>query len=266
VATASEDRLLCDSIAFAYGEREVLSDVSLSLGEGEALALAGPNGSGKTTLLRLLAGAIKPKEGDVRIGPASLSSLPSKQRARLIAVVPQQVDPNLTFTVEAMVAMGRTPYQSLFGGYSRQDREAVRAALIATDAADLATRRFSELSGGERQRAIVAMALAQGARYLLLDEPTVHLDLQHQYEVLELLRRLRVDRGVGLLAVMHDLNLAALYFDRLAILEDGRLVADGSSHEVIRSEDLARIFRAPLSVVNHPSSGAPQVLLRPGEG
>jgi iron complex transport system ATP-binding protein len=167
------------------------------------------------------------------------------------------------FSVRDIVAMGRAPYASFLGSPTHQDRRAVAEALAAAEVEALADRRFGELSGGEQQRVMLAMSLAQNADYLLLDEPTVHLDLHHQYQLLELLRGLRRRRGIGIVAVMHDLNLAALYFERLAILHSGRLVADGSPAEILRQPQHRAIFQAPLSLVTHPDRGVPQVLLRP---
>jgi iron complex transport system ATP-binding protein len=192
--------------------------------------------------------------------------LSPRQRARSIAVVPQNVNGSLAFRVEDLVAMGRTPYAGLFGVRSTEDTRAVREALVATDTHDLAGRRFSELSGGEQQRVVLAMALAQETPYLLLDEPTIHLDLHHQHELLELLHRLRVERGLGILAVMHDLNLASLYFDRLAILSEGRLAAEGAPRDVLLRPEVLSVFQAPLAIVSHPQSGVPQLLLQRSSG
>jgi iron complex transport system ATP-binding protein len=232
------------------------------MGGGELVALAGPNGSGKTTLLKLLGGSIRPAAGEVYFGADRVAALPARRRARHIAVVSQHVNPGLTFRVDTLVMMGRTPYTGLFGSPSAEDRRAVSEALVATETRDLAQRRFNELSGGEQQRVSVAMALAQETDFLLLDEPTVHLDLHHQHELLELLHRLHRSRGLGILAVMHDLNLATLYFDRLVVLHEGSLVADGPAAEVMVVPEVLAAFKAPLSLVHHPQDNVPQVLLR----
>jgi iron complex transport system ATP-binding protein len=253
--------LTARGVSFAYGGEPVVSSVTLAVAEGELVALAGPNGSGKTTLLRLMSGLRRPRTGFVTLDGRMLHQLSPRERARAIAVVPQRIEPRLMFSARQLVAMGRTPYSGLFGQVSREDRCAVEEALRATDMLDLADRRFGELSGGEQQRVALAMALAQEARYLLLDEPTVHLDLQHQHELLELLRGLHIERGVGILTVMHDLNLATLYFDRLALLADGHLVAEGPCGDLVRRPEVLAQFHAPLAVVDHPSAGVPQVLL-----
>lgn len=252
-------------IWYAYEEEHVLRDVSIGLDAGESVALAGPNGSGKTTLLKVFSGVRRPDRGAVTVHGQDIRRLSGSAIARHIAVVPQSVDERLSFEVEAIVAMGRTPHTRLLSGLSERDREAVERALTATDVQDLRRRRFNELSGGEQQRVMLATALAQEARYLLLDEPTVHLDLHHQHEILELLRRLQRELGIGVLAVMHDLNLASLYFGRLALLHDGTLLAAGDPADILCRPELLSIFRAPLRVVAHPEAGVPQVLLSRAE-
>jgi iron complex transport system ATP-binding protein len=226
------------------------------------MALAGPNGSGKTTLLKVLSGVRRPHSGWVTLDGRAVAKLTPRELARHIAVVSQHVDPTLMFTVADIVAMGRSPHSGLFSTPSAADRRATQEALNATDSVHLASRRFGELSGGEQQRVMLAMALAQDTDYLLLDEPTIHLDLHHQHELLELLRRLHHERHIGVIAVMHDLNLAGLYFERLALLQQGILTADGPTSEILRSPECLAIFRAPLAVVTHPQAGVPQVLLQ----
>jgi iron complex transport system ATP-binding protein len=255
--------LSVQNVCFAYGSREVLRDVTVSVGRGERLALAGPNGSGKTTLLRLLGGALRPAAGAVTLDGIPLGQISRRALARRVGVVAQHVEPRLTFSVRELVSMGRTPYIGMFAGQSAQDLSAVEAALAATDTAALADRRFSDLSGGEQQRVMVAVGLAQETDYLLLDEPTVHLDLQHQHELLQLLHRLNHERRIGLVAVLHDLNLASLYFERLVVLSSGRVAADGPPSDVVNRDVLQTVFRAPLQVISHPATGLPQVLLDP---
>jgi iron complex transport system ATP-binding protein len=262
--------LEADRVGFAFGVHQAVRDVSLRLRPGDSVALAGPNGSGKTTLLRLLSGALKPQSGQVRLEGRPLRQLSPALRARRIAVVPQQVDPALAFTVEAMVRMGRAPHASLLKSLARSDIAAVDDAMRATDTYGLRDKRFDELSGGEQQRVALAMAVSQGTDYLLLDEPTVHLDLHHQHALLELLQALRERRSIGVLAVMHDLNLAALYFTSLVILQAGSAVARGAPADLLSRPEALAVFKAPLHVVSHPQTGAPQGLLgrdrRPIEG
>jgi iron complex transport system ATP-binding protein len=248
--------------SYRYGDRFVLTDVSLDLSQRTMVALAGPNGSGKSTLLRIMAGLRPPASGSVQLDHQPMATLSPRERAHRVSTVPQNVSPSLGFRVGELVAMGRTPFVHAFGSRSGEDRRAVEAALTATGTVALARRRFGELSAGEQQRVVLAMALAQETPYLLLDEPTIHLDLQHQHELLELLRRLHSERSLGILAVMHDLNLAALYFDRLAVLSEGRLVAHGPPGELLRRADVLAVFRAPLAVISHPQTGVPQLLLQ----
>jgi iron complex transport system ATP-binding protein len=229
-------------------------------------ALAGPNGSGKTTLLRLLSGVLRPSQGSVSLDGRDLRHISERERARLVAVVPQHLEPHLGFQVEAVVEMGRSSYAHLLRPLSSQDRAAVRAAMDATGVSAFASRIFNELSGGEQQRVMLAMALAQQTDYLLLDEPTVHLDLHHQHSLLELLVKLRGERGIGVLAVMHDLNLSSLYFERLAVMDRGEIVADGAPNDILQRDDSLSIFGAPLLRTLHPQTGATQVVLERESG
>lgn len=257
----SEDALEVRSASFSYGSTPVVRDVTLGLRRGEMMALAGPNGSGKTTLLRLLTAALRPATGQALLGGTDLRRMAPRSRARRVAVVPQHVERLPAFTVRDLVLMGRGPYISALGSPGREDREAVERALAATETLHVASRPFTELSGGEQQRVVLALALAQETDFLLLDEPTVHLDLHHQHELLELLSRLRSERGIGILAILHDLNLAALYFDYLAVMQGGSVVLQGSPVDILPRRELLQVFGAPLLVVDHPRTRAPQVLL-----
>jgi iron complex transport system ATP-binding protein len=267
VTTQSEETgLRSASASYAYNGDPVVHDVSFRLEPGAMVAIAGPNGSGKTTLLKMLSGIYRPERGEVYLDGMKLASVPPRRLAQRIAVVTRHIDPRLMFSVAELVAMGRTPYIALLDAPKAHDRRAIREALAFCELEHLAHRRYGELSGGEQQRVMLAMALAQEADYLLLDEPTVHLDLRHQYELLELLCRLRTDRHTGIAAVMHDLNLASLYFDRMALMQAGRLVADADAGEILRRPEYLSVFQAPLSVVAHPRTGVPQVLLERGPG
>ncbi|HEX8919104.1 MAG TPA: ABC transporter ATP-binding protein [Chloroflexota bacterium] len=253
--------LRLESISFAYGNLPVLDDVSLELRQGDMLALVGPNGSGKTTLLHVMSGVLWPSKGSVSLDCRPLKEMARRAVARRIGVVAQHLDPSLSFSVEEIVALGRAPYFGPLGTLSRVDRDAVQDALGATGVEDLARKRFSELSGGEQQRVMLATALAQETDYLLLDEPTVHLDLKHQVQLLELLRTLQKRRALAVVAVLHDINAAALYFERIAVLRAGMLVQQGSSREVLGSQGGVDAFETPLHVIDHPSAHVPQVLL-----
>jgi|GEM_PF-2218 iron complex transport system ATP-binding protein len=244
--------------------------LSLSIAPGEMVGLLGPNGSGKTTLIKLAAGVLQPQAGCVLLGGRDVRTLPRREIARRVAVVPQELTMPFAFTVRQMVALGRTPHLGLLGVERAHDRQAIAEALATTGTAALVDRVFSELSGGERQRVIVALALAQEPELLLLDEPTAHLDIKHQVEVLELVRRLNRMRNVTVLATMHDLNLAARYFDRLILLQRG-IVADGTPAQVLDAELLSQVYDTPVQVgilratehisVLPPGPGAPLTTL-----
>jgi iron complex transport system ATP-binding protein len=257
--------LSATNVTFSFDRTPVVHDVSLAVHQGDMLALAGPNGSGKTTLLRLLSGVLRPESGQVSINGADLSTLSQRLKARSIAVVPQHLEQHLGFAVGDVVQMGRSAYASIFRPAGPADQTAVERAMETTGVDVLARREFSELSGGEQQRVMLAMALAQETDYLLLDEPTVHLDLHHQRELLEMLLRLRSERQIGVLAVMHDLNLSALYFDRMAVMHGGSLIADGTPAEIMSADDHLAIFSTHLLRLLHPQTGVPQVVLQRGE-
>jgi iron complex transport system ATP-binding protein len=222
--------------------REVLRSVDMALPRGEMVALVGTNGSGKTTLLRLLTGLLRANAGDVSFDGRPLSDWRRIDLARRVAVLPQQLDLPVGFRVAELVEMGRAPHARRLFASTEADERAVARALADADALDLADRFADELSGGERQRVLVAMALAQEPDLLLLDEPTLHLDLAHQVTLLAAIRRLRDQRGLTVLAVLHDLNLAAAFAPRVAVLDEGRVVADGPPGEVLSPDLVRRVF------------------------
>ena len=228
------------------GRREVLREVDLELAPGELVALLGTNGSGKTTLLRCLAGTLAPDRGGITFGGRRLPEWRREELARRVAVLPQQVDLPGGFRVAELVAMGRSPHAQRLFGSTAADERAIERALRDADASELSDRWVEELSGGERQRLLVAMALAQEPDLLLLDEPTLHLDLAHQVALLTAIRRLRDQRGMAVLAVLHDLNLAAAFAPRAAILDGGRVAADGPPGEILTPELVRRVFGVPV--------------------
>jgi iron complex transport system ATP-binding protein len=233
-------------VYFAYpsaaGSRPVLDGVDLAIHDGELLTLVGTNGSGKTTLLRLIAGTLSAAGGWVRLFGRAAETWSRPALARRIAVLPQSLELPAGFTVAEIVAMGRAPHASRLFGSSAHDELAVERALVEAEAIKLAHRPIEELSGGERQRVLVAMALAQEPRLLLLDEPTLHLDLAHQVALLDALRRLSRLRGLAIVSVLHDLNLAARLGRRVAVLDGGRIVADGAPGGVLRPDLVQRVF------------------------
>ena len=239
--------LVSRSLAAGYGTRAVLRDVDLSLEPGRLIALVGPNGAGKSTLLRALAGLIRPTAGAVTLDGVDIGTLSRAALATRIAVVPQTFDTLFPFTVREIVALGRSARLGLFARPSAADAVAVARAITGQDLVGLVDRRLDALSGGERQRVVLAMALAQEARVLLLDEPTAHLDPAHQVGTVRRVAEIARSRGVIALAVLHDLNLAALA-DRVVVMHAGRIVADGVPSVALAAEVVTSIFGAGLVV------------------
>jgi len=249
-----------ESITAGYGPRAVLHDVSLTVSGGEVVALVGPNGAGKSTLIRAASGVIPLRGGNIRLDDADLLRMRPEERARKVAVVPQAAHLPEAFTVAEIVLMGRTPYLGWPGRESDADRRIALAAMQRTEILALAGRRVGELSGGEGQRALIARGLSQSAPVLLLDEPTAHLDLKYQVGILRLVRSLAREEGLAVLAALHDLNLAARYADRIALLAEGELRALGTPAEVLTSAVLGPAYGLAVQVVPHPAYGTPLVL------
>jgi iron complex transport system ATP-binding protein len=255
-----------NSIAIGFDNGRILQDISLRVKAGEMVALLGANGSGKTTLMRVLSGTLRPQTGSVTLADNPINQLSRLEIARIMAMLAQDASVPYAVNVLQVVMMGRIPYLRPLVGESKVDYEVAQRAMEATRTDHLARRIFSELSGGERQRVLVAMALAQEPRLLLLDEPTVHLDINHQVEVLDLVRSINRQEGITVLAVMHDLNLAAMYFDRLVFIQNGFVVADGLPREVLLPELVQRVFHTPVAVMSHPVTASPHVIILPRNG
>ena len=245
-------------VCFEVERRRLVDAVSLELAAGECMALVGPNGAGKSTLLRLLAGDLHPTAGTVTLDGVSLSSHAIRDLAVRRAVLPQQTLLQFAFTVREVVAMGRAPHDDEPLG-SRGLRAMVDWAMERTETLTIAERRFPTLSGGEQGRVSLARVLAQDTPILLLDEPTAALDIRHQQLVMEVAREL-AGEGAAVLAVLHDLNLAAAYADRIAVLSRGRLAAVGTPWETLTESLLAEVFECPIAVTRHPMRGCPLVL------
>jgi iron complex transport system ATP-binding protein len=251
-------RIEARGIRAGYRDREVLHAVDLVADLGEIVALVGPNGAGKSTLLRVLAGLLRPSSGAVAIDGAPIERLSRNAIARRIAVVPQVFETLFPFTVREVVTLGRTSRVGLLGVLDADDARAVERAIDDLALRDLAGRRIDRLSGGERQRTVLAMALAQESDVLLLDEPTAHLDPAHQRATLEHTARIARERGLAVVAVLHDLNLASALASRVAVMRDGLIVRDGDPRDVLTPALVADVFGAGLSVVMH--GGRPYVL------
>jgi iron complex transport system ATP-binding protein len=252
--------LKIEGLSVFYGARRVLQAVSLDVQSGQVLALIGPNGAGKSTLVRAVSGIIPVQAGRVGADEVDLLSLPAMRRARYLAVVPQAVSLPPAFTVWETVLLGRTPYLNFLGQISDKDEQIARLALRRVDALDLAERRVGELSGGEQQRVLLARALAQSTPILLLDEPTVHLDLQHQVSLMDTVCSLAHNDNLAVLVALHDLNLAARYADRVALLVAGEVKAAGTPRQVLTPELISEAYHLTVRVVPHPFADVPLVL------
>jgi iron complex transport system ATP-binding protein len=246
--------LHADGVTIEVRGRAILRDASLALEAGERVALAGPNGAGKSTLLRALAGTLRPTAGQVRLGDAPIASLERSEIARRLAVVPQQTSLPFAMRVEEVVALGRLPHEAPLRGTRPADRAATAAAIERVGLGHLMGRDARELSLGERQLVLLALAVAQDAPVLLLDEPTVHLDLRHQVEAMELLVDLNERDGTAMIAVLHDLGLAAHFFPRLVLIEHGRVIADGPPSEVLTDERIRDVFGVEPALVRLAAS------------
>jgi iron complex transport system ATP-binding protein len=252
--------LKIEGLSVSYGTRRVLNNVSLEVNSGEVVALIGPNGAGKSTLVRAVSGVIPADSGAIRCDGCDLSSLPPMQRARSLAVVPQAASLPPAFTVWETVLMGRTPYLNFLGQVSSKDDAIARLALQKVDALELSARRVGELSGGEQQRVLLARALAQSTPILLLDEPTSNLDLHYQVSFMETVSDLARREHLAVLVALHDLNLAARYANRMALLVDGEIKAAGTPRQVLTPELISMAYDLPVQVIPHPFADVPLVL------
>lgn len=248
-----------EDLSFSYGRganaRLVLSDVSLSVDRGSVVGLLGPNGSGKTTLLRAIAGVLTPARGTIHLDGRSVASMPRRELARHVAVVPQETRSTFDFSVLEMVLMGRYPHLGPFELEGESDIAIAREALRATGTEALEQRPFATLSGGEKQRVVIASALAQASDMLLLDEPTTALDLRFQLEIAAVVRRLHIERGTTVIVSTHDLNLAAAICQRVVLLKNGRVLAEGPTAETLTADHIRNLYDVDADVTFNPRAG-----------
>jgi len=252
--------LHASALTLKYDQRTVIEGLSAGIPEGRVTMIVGANACGKSTLLRGLSRLLKPAAGTVTLDGKDIHSRPAREVARILGLLPQHPTAPDGITVRDLVGRGRYPHQGFFRSWSAEDERAVQDALTATETLDLAPRNVDELSGGQRQRVWIAMALAQETEVLLLDEPTTYLDLAHQVEVLDLITDLNRRRGTTVAIVLHDLNLAARYADHVIAMKAGRIVAEGSSLEVVTEGLVRDVFGLESRVVPDPVSGTPLII------
>jgi len=243
-----ENILKIENLLIAYGDKVILENISFAVKEGEFLGIIGPNGTGKSTLIKAITELIDVKGGKITINGRDNREISKRDRAKLIAVVPQEFSIDFEFNVFDIVMMGRNPHMYGKKKKGENDLDIVKEAMIMTNTWQLKDRLFNELSGGEKQRIIIARALAQQTRIILLDEPTAHLDIHHQLEILELVRLLKDKRNLAIIAVLHDINMAARFSDRLILLNEGKVVVEGTPEEVIDEKYLRKVYKMEMLV------------------
>lgn len=249
-----------ENLTVGYGERDVIKNFTCSIKAGEFISLIGPNGSGKSTLVHTVTGMLAPKSGKVFLDGRDNALISQKERARFAAVVPQNFTPGFGFKAKEIVAMGRHPYLKRMQSETEEDYRIIDEAMEQTGTLHLRERKITQLSGGERQRIIISAALAQKPKVLILDEPTNHLDIQYTLEIMELMKRLNREEGITVFAVLHDINMAARFSDRIVVLNDGEKVADGPVSGIISEEVLKPVYRIDLVVRENVLTASPEIV------
>lgn len=244
-----------------YGSIQALEDISFEVNEGDFFGIIGPNGSGKTTLLRCITKVLRPKVGAVLLDENSVSDMDREKIAKNIGVVPQNSPLTFPFTVLDIVLMGRTPHFGRFARETKKDLKIAKKAMKLTNVAHFADRTINELSGGESQRVIIAKALTQEPKVLLLDEPTLHLDINHQLEILKLIRGLNEREKLTVIAVFHDLNLAARFCDKLLLLNSGKIHSIGSVEDVLTPKNIKIVYQVDVQIARHPLTDSLNVVV-----
>lgn len=257
--------LKVNNISFGYEGSLILKGISFSLKQGGFLGIIGPNGAGKTTLLKTINRTLTAQEGEIVLEDLNLKALSLRKIAQEISMVGQDISLSFSLTVLDLVLMGRFPYLARFKKEAKYDLQVALQSLELTETQGLAERQFNQLSAGERQRVVLAKALVQEPQLLLLDEPTAHLDIGHQIKVFDLLLKLNRERGLSIIAVLHDLNLAAEYCQKLILLDKGRVTESGSSSEVLQYATIEKAYGAVVLIKQNPLSGKPYVLPIPGK-
>lgn len=253
-------RLRAENLTLGYDDKPIVSNLDVTVLDGKVTAIVGANACGKSTLLRGLARLLRPREGGVFLDGKAMSGLSTLEVAKVLGLLPQTPVAPDGITVADLVSRGRYPHQGWFRKWNDRDHDAVARALDATGTADLVDRPLRQLSGGQRQRVWVAMALAQDTDLLLLDEPTTYLDINHQVELLRLLRTLNAESGKTIVAVLHDINFACRYFDHIIAMADGAIVAEGAPRDVVTAELIEKVFGLACVVTPCPVAGTPIVV------
>jgi iron complex transport system ATP-binding protein len=255
--------LAVENISYAFGTQSVLKQLSFSVQQSDVFIIIGPNGAGKTTLIKLMVGILKIQTGQIEILQAPLGRYTQKRLAKVSAYVPQGLPVGFPFTVEETVLLGRAPHQKVLGLASQNDLDIAQHAMAFTEVAHLARRKLDQLSGGEQQRVLIARALCQQPQVILLDEPTASLDLSHQIRIMDLMEKLKTERGVTVIMVSHDVNLAAMYGDQLLLLKAGEIVCMGAPHAVLNFKTLEDTYGCKLLVDISPLGDLPRVTVVP---
>lgn len=259
------DLLKISQVSGGYHRELIIKDVSLEVRQGDFLGIIGPNGSGKTTLLRLATRLLHAVSGRILFGGKDILRMDLKEFCRKVAFVSQDINASFSFSVMELVLMGRIPHLKRLEFETKKDLEIARSALSMTDTLDLRERRIDELSAGERQRVVIARALAQEPVLLFLDEPTAHLDIGHQVQVLDLLKRLKRQINLTVVMVLHDLNLASAYCNRIVLLDKGAIFKEGNPAEVLTYQNIEAVYNTLVLVNTNSVTGKPNVVLIPGE-
>lgn len=254
-----DNQIRVEGLSFGYDLKKVLEQVDMNIRKGSFFCLVGPNGSGKSTLLKIISAALKPQKGVVYLEDRNISQMKNREMAKLISFVPQNTSLEFDFKVFDVVLMGRYPYVSKIKGETREDLEIAEKAMQYTNTVHLRERSFMELSGGERQRVILAQALAQEPDILILDEPVSHLDLQHQVEILNLIKKMCVDRRLTAITVLHDLNMASAYSDYIVMMKDGKIMKQGTPFETLTTSSIKDIFNTDVYISVSPVGNKPYI-------
>lgn len=248
------------NLDLSFGDDQVLHDICLSIEKGKFYSIVGPNGSGKTTLFKAVSKILGSTKGKVFIDGADLRKISGRELARKVSMVPQNTVVDFEFSVMDIVLMGRTPYIKKFGSESEADMEIAKKAMEMTNIWHLRHKSINEVSGGERQRVIIARAIAQDTDIILLDEPISHIDLRHQIELLDTLRNLNRSRGVTVVTILHDLNLAAEYSDEIVLMDKGRVLSCGSAHEVLTKQNVEQVYNIEVDMIENPRTKRPHIV------